>query len=512
MKSLIYMKSTFIKGLGLTILLFTIEVVYNSCKKSDLDLLPHGPTEASYFAQQSDFQKAVIGIYAKFNDFYWYDGFDGYGGVASGGNMVLLPGDDITTSDLNAFEIFGSLQPNNGILQRFYSSCYQVIARANVVLQKVADVAPGIYTTPGLADYNKGEALFLRGFANYYLWNYFGTAPLDTVRVTSTSQFYPSSTTGTQLLDQAIQDFTDASALLPTSWDVSDVGRATKNAANGMLGKALVFRGSWNKSKEDFSSALVAFNKISGVSLVPNFGDNFNANTENNNESLFEYQATQAQGLDNVWLSNDFDISVGNASVYWGFYSGQNQYGQGVFVGTAKLKSAFNATDPRLPITMDTTNGILKYITNDALDQVGVGSLNNPRLLRYADILLLEAEATVQSGGSTSAAIGFINQVRARARAMVPAGTEPADFSTTETSTTVIMQWIMDERLRELAGEGQRWFDLRRWNTEGIITLNNAFFSPTVPVNMNYQDKNIYFPIPSTEIDVNVNVQQNPGY
>jgi hypothetical protein len=161
---------------------------------------------------------------------------------------------------------------------------------------------------------------------------------------------------------------------------------------------------------------------------------------------------------------------------------------------------------------MDTTNGILKYITNDALDQVGVGSLNNPRLLRYADILLLEAEATLQSGGSTSAAIGFINQVRARARAMVPAGTEPADFSTTETSTTVIMQWIMDERLRELAGEGQRWFDLRRWNTEGIITLNNAFFSPTVPVNMNYQDKNIYFPIPSTEIDVNVNVQQNPGY
>jgi len=506
------MKSAFLKGLGLTILLFSIGVVYNSCNKADLDLSPHGPTEASYFTQQSDFQKAVVGIYAKLNDFYWYDGADGYGGVASGGNMVLLPGDDITTSDLNAYEIFGSIQPSNGILQRFYSTCYQLSARSNVVLQKIAGVAPGIYTTPNLADFNKGEALFLRGFAYYYLWNYFGTAPLDTVRVTSTGQFYPPSTTGTQLLDQSIQDFTDAAALLPTSWDASDVGRATKNAAYGMLGKSLVFRGSWKKSTEDFSAAMVAFGKISGVTLVPDFGDNFNAKTENNNESLFEYQATQAQGLDNVWLDNDFDISVGNASVYWGFYSGQSQYGQGIFVGTAKLKTAFNPADPRLPITMDSTNAIQKYITTDALDQVGVGSLNNPRLLRYADVLLLQAEATLQSGGSTSDAIGFINQVRTRARSMVPAGTEPADFSTTETSTAIIMQWIMDERLRELAGEGQRWFDVRRWSTEGIITLNNAFFSPTVPVNMNYQDKNIYFPIPSTEIDVNVNVKQNPGY
>jgi len=245
---------------------------------------------------------------------------------------------------------------------------------------------------------------------------------------------------------------------------------------------------------------------------VPDFADNFAFDTENNNESLFEYQATQAQGLDNVWLSNDFDISVGNASVYWGFYSGQQQYGQGVFTGTAKLKASFDAADPRLPVTMDATNAIQKYIARDALDQVGVGSLNNPRLLRYADVLLLEAEATLGSGGSTATAIGFINEVRTRARQMVSGGTVPADFSTSESSATVVMQWIMDERLRELAGEGQRWFDLRRWSTEGIISLDNAFFSPVVPANMNYQARNIFFPIPNSETDVNVNVQQNPGY
>ena len=92
-----------------------------------------------------------------------------------------------------------------------------------------------------------------------------------------------------------------------------------------------------------------------------------------------------------------------------------------------------------------------------------VNSLNNVRILRYADVLLLKAEAILQSGGSTSAAIDLINDVRTRARNMVAGGTEPANFSTAETNKNTIMQWIMDERLRELGAEGGRWFDVRRW-------------------------------------------------
>jgi hypothetical protein len=76
----------------------------------------------------------------------------------------------------------------------------------------------------------------------------------------------------------------------------------------------------------------------------------------------------------------------------------------------------------------------------------------------------------------------------------------------------MIMQWIMDERLRELAGEGQRWFDLRRWHMQGIISLNSAFFSSNLS-DVNFQlPKHLNFPIPTSETDVNPNVQQNPGY
>jgi hypothetical protein len=115
----------------------------------------------------------------------------------------------------------------------------------------------------------------------------------------------------------------------------------------------------------------------------------------------------------------------------------------------------------------------------------------------------------VQSNGSTAEAIDLINQVRTRARGT---GTEPANFNTAETNRTTIMQWIMDERLRELAGEGQRWFDLRRWHLQGIINLNSAFFSSNTTGTSFQAPKHLYFPIPTSETDVNPNVKQNEGY
>lgn len=140
----------------------------------------------------------------------------------------------------------------------------------------------------------------------------------------------------------------------------------------------------------------------------------------------------------------------------------------------------------------------------------GVTSVNNPRILRYADVLLLRAEAVLKSGGSKEEAIGYINDIRERARG---AGTIPADHPTSETSDATIMEWIMNERFLELAGEGQRWFDLRRWHIAGDITLDNAFFAPTNAAAMNFLPaRHLFFPIPSGETDKNPNITQNADY
>lgn len=491
--------------------LVTSGLIIYGCKKSNLDLLPHGPTEQSYFSKEDDFNKAVLGVYSKLSDFFWWN----VGPANSTITMFLLPGDDITTNQSGEeFEIFGPLQGSTGRTTYLYTRSYQLINRANTVLEKIAG-EKNVYKTPNLKNYHKGEALFLRGYAYYNLWNFYGTAPLDTVRVTSTSQFTPPNSSGTQLLDQAINDFAAAANLLPANWDAPNRGRVVANSANGMLGKSLVFRGSVNKAVADYTAALAALNKISGVVLLPNFNDNFAFDTENNTESLFEFQSTQAFGVDNVWLENDFDNAVGALSNYWGFYSnnGTGQQGRSRYFATTKLLNAFNAADPRRDSTLNPADRtVRKYVSRDKLANSGVGSLNNYRILRYADVLLLKAEAALQSGGSTSDAIGYINQVRTRARQLAPIGIEPANFSTSETDKTKIMKWIMDERFLELAGEGQRWFDLRRWQMQGIISLDNAFFSSNLSTVSFQLPKHLNFPIPNSEIDVNPNVKQNTGY
>jgi hypothetical protein len=123
--------------------------------------------------------------------------------------------------------------------------------------------------------------------------------------------------------------------------------------------------------------------------------------------------------------------------------------------------------------------------------------------------LLLKAEALNESGGSTAEAVQLINEIRTRARGN---GAVPADRSTAETDRNVIRQWIMDERLLELAGEGQRWFDLRRWALAGKLTLDNNFFGSDIPNAMGFEEKNLNFPIPNNETNANPNITQNPGY
>jgi starch-binding outer membrane protein, SusD/RagB family len=502
-----------IKIYCVAVLLFT-SVTYIACDKSILNIPPPNPSEASYFINENEFRAAVLGAYAVITDYYSCSNIAGGGGSAEL-ETFFLPGDDLTIKEEEGYEVFGNkIAPAEGKLQQIFGSSYLLINRANKVLEKIETVAAAVYTTPNLKNYNKGEALFLRGFAHYMLWNIFGTAPVNTLTPISTDQMSPPSSKGTELLDQAIKDFTEAASLLPTTWAASDVGRATANSANGMLGKCLVFRASVNKTPADYQAAIAAFDKINGVALTTDFEDNFDVSKENNKESLFEFQAgVNINGFTNAWLGNDA-ADVGVASSYWQcYYNGQSTYmGGGLYFATDKLKNSFDPNDPRLPLTLNVTNNnITRYILKDQAEGPG-NSRNNARILRFSDVLLLRAEALLQSGGSTSDAIGLVNQVRTRARNMVAGGTAPVDFSVAETNKTTVMQWIMDERLRELAGEGQRWFDLRRWAIGGTITLNNSFFSAFNSTKMAWDNHFLYFPIPTTETDKNPNIIQNPGY
>ena len=520
------------------ILMSVLGVTFNSCNDKIIDITDPDITENDYFKTEDQFFRAIIGTYAKITDLYWYNNNNAMHG------SWLLPGDDITVGaegghDQNyGFDQFVQITPSKDAISGIWTSLYQIINRATIVMIKCDEVDPAIFAAdPSMKDKIKGEALFLRSWCYYKLWNIWGTAPLITTRISDFGSVATANSNETQLLDQAITDLTASATLLPDSWDAANAGRVFKGSAYGLLGKCLVFRACWDKktdeakATQDYSDAIAAFDKITTRTLVPNFGDNFDATKENNQESLFEFQASSQAGFENIWLGNDFNQAIGSMNNYLGYYTQQWQWwGQCPYVPSSKLIAAFDTADVRaaetfVPVSDPNYYGYqwAKYVKHDIEGGFNT-SMNNPRILRYADILLLKAEAVLKSGGSKADAIGLVNQIRTRARG---AGTVPADFSTSETDEATIMQWIMDERFRELAGDDDhRWFDLKRWHYAGYIDLSSwdggdgtSGFSSSRPASeFKFHDfftatqGMLWYPLPTSEINSNNKIVQNPGY
>ncbi len=519
------MKKSLIYKFSLTIVITVFSL--NSCDVDRLDSPPLGLIEENYFTLESQYNEVLYAAYGKMTDWFWFHAQDfSY-------PMFILPGDDITETNgvFASFEIFNNLNSTNGLVRYFFNSTYELIQRANVVIEATEKGDRSLFRDPSFMDNQHGEGLFLRALANYYLYNMFGTAPLVTERLVLETMHQPKSQ-GTQLLDQAIIDLQDAIPFLPDSWNDNNRGRATKNSARGLLLKCLVFRGDYTGSAGDYAAAVEVYNQIT-ASLTTDYTDNFNALTENNAESLFEFQASQVPGGDdNVWLQNDGPWRGTEVmTAYWGFYTIEGNNARNNLRGdnwkvTQKMVNLYG-TDPRVDFFTEDNRNFSKYGKKelDALANTGVGSLNNVRLLRYADAKLLAAEAILLSGGNKADAIGLINDVRTRARnwaasAGVGDGSEPADRNVAETDNAVIMQWIEDERVCELLGEPWiRWFDLKRWDARGYKDLStwggdDEHFSTDLSAAFQFEyPKHLLLPLPQDEVDRNEQiVENNPGY
>lgn len=355
------------------------------------------------------------------------------------------------------------------------------------------------------------------------LWNTYGTAPLVTERIVDLDNAYPPNSSGTQLLDQAIMDLELASELLPENWDAENTGRVTRNSALGLVAKVLVFRGTVNGDNSDFTAAIQRVDAMSGMELMPNYGDNFNAALENNGESLFEFQANQQAGQNNAFLDNDGFAVVGDLGAYYGMFDNLPTWiGNAIYTATESLKNAFEEGDPRTEYIFDPTPelrlNVRKYIRDGAWSDPPGGangsSRNNPRILRYADVLLIKAEAIVRSGGSLSDAIAIINQIRERARRSTVDGVEseiPVNRPISSDRNQVL-DWVNLERRLELAlEEGHRYYDLRRRHMAGEIDLTSWDWS-SERQDAAWSPHHLYFPLPNGEVIDNSNLVQNPNY
>jgi hypothetical protein len=513
------------------LLCLVITGLFSSCA-DQLDIKPTSELETEFFDRQARVQAGIGACYAGLANMY--------GALLAGGGgvyqLLLLPGDDVTNKDSGNGdrEAFSGLNSANGDVIVAWTRLYQLIYRTNFMLEKLDDPSiQALFTREGLLNANKGEALFLRSWCFYRLWDLFRKAPIQDKRISTVQDAILPPSEGFEMLDQAIADLEQAATLLPdpSYWDEStEKGRVFNESAYGLLVKCYVLRARYNnKNADDYSKAITAFEKIKTRKLVP-FNDNFDYHFENNDESLFEFQAGHAPSQDNAWLDNNFGGAVGQMGAFY-HYSTEHwgNYMSGIYGPTKKLMAAFEAGDPRKEGTFskNRTNvyGDLNVPNTDPWDYFdgyqlqkyvkpgrcwfeevwGINSTNNTRLIRYGDIKLLAAEAYLQNGNSASA-LKQVNDIRERARISTDDGSVsavPANL------TSVTMQNIMDERFRELAAEeGIRWTDLRSWHAAGFINLATW---TAVDFGYNFEaanfefdvNKHLLFPIPQSEMDKN---------
>jgi hypothetical protein len=489
-------KYTYIIGLFLV-------STFGSCSKF-VDYNPQEDyqiTADNYFKTAEDYQKMAIGVYSPMQ---WLWSIPVIGDVASdnsvsGGENAT---DNIALQQIDDYQIVA----NNGNLTEIWKACYEGINRANYLEENKAKLD---FTGK---DALYGEVFFLRAYYYFELVKMFGGVPLFTnkrLSVSDSQKFQRA--TKAQVYAQIEADLTAAIASLPVT--NSQKGRVTKYAAQALLGKAYLYQDKFTEA------AAMLENVIGKFSLAANYESIFLEAGENGSESVFEVQYSNASPFYD-WSNPG--RGQGNLAVQiCGIrnLTGSSPYNSGwsTNLPTANLAAAFAAGDTRKAVTvldieayktanagMNITYTVAPYKNTGLYNQkylprvgqtsgqVELNYLNNYRAIRYADVLLMAAEANNRAAAPNDAkAQLYLNQVRARAF-----GDNLHNVSATGTSLRTA---IWDERRLELGMEGQRFFDLVR--TGQAASKITGWVA----------NKNEVFPIPQAEVDIS-GLTQNPGY
>ena len=415
------------------------------------------------------------------------------------------PSDQAST--IGSYDNFSNTSTEES-LSRWWSTLYQGIRRANVVIDKV----PGITMDPALQKQYIGEAKFLRALFYFDLVRAWGGVPLVT-------GLNPPLDLGRASQDEIYalikQDLLDAIGVLPEKSQerASDYGRATKGAANSLLARVYLFLGDF-PNVEKYCLEVIHSDEYA---LEPDFSDANSVKGEMGVESIFEIGALgNLEGIEN---GGDFYANAqavrGTPNRGWGFNR-----------PTLDLMKAFEPGDPRLDKTVIFLGEVLDGVkiigdvgTPDLTldnkgDTVEIECYNQKvwtpgvtvaasqgydrRLIRYADVLLMAAEALNEDGNPTEART-YLNQVRARARQ----GNNSILPDITENNKDALRELILHERRVELALEGFRFWDLVRTGKADSVLGPLGF----------KKGKNELLAIPQSEIDLSQGkIKQNPNW
>ncbi|GAB2572283.1 RagB/SusD family nutrient uptake outer membrane protein [Spirosoma areae] len=497
--------------------------LFFGCSTSSLDKVnPNQVITDNYFKNSAELVKGVNSVYAIWQSFnltgreWWFLQDLRSDDVASGGGQLEAPRNQI---------LIGAQNPGNSVALSVWNGLYRSIHRANVVIDKGAAVTDN----PTLAKRVIGEAKFLRALAYFDLVTNWGGVPLYTAFVTAVDGSKVKSSAD-EIYALLIADLQAIQADLPATFSGADLGRATKGAAQALLARIYMQKGDYANAKTQLQQIITA----GTYKLTDEYIDNFTEEAEFNSESVFEIgfskigdfnwdgdgndgganetmtrsQEYSAIGWRNLIPSNallaDYEHTAkGDAKVdprlTYNFYfigdaynSGKNTLGESQVQGNT---SVLNGVTQKISWRKYTA----MYKNNETFYTSGI----NMRLIRYAEVLLMMAEAENETGNSANA-IALLNQIRARKSVAMPA------YPTKNypvNSKDEVFRAIVHEKRVEQPGEQVRNRDLLRWRAQGKLK--------TEPITYFVKGKQELLPIPQQELDSNSKLSQkdqNPGY
>lgn len=446
-----------------------------SCGDSFFDLEPASSvTIDKVYKTASDYNVAVIGCYAKLqSQVNFYTECCEYRS-----DNLSLGAPTAGTQDRYDIDHFTE-KPSNGILSSYWANFNNNVYRCNLLLDQI----DGANFAENLKKQYKGEAMFIRALNYFNMYRIWGGVPATKHVVSAAEALKVARYSDEQMFDLIAGDLKEIvdNNYLPETYSSEDMGRATSGAAKALLGKVYLTFHKWTEAKDILSQLIGKYQLVSPIAQV------FDVDNKNNNEIIFAVhfnKEIEGEGH-SYWynLTNASDDTNQTSSLLNTFPTGDARKDLITYVQVEKNVRLMNKF-------YDTKSPTFKTVGNDQI------------LLRYADVLLMYAEALneIQYDASEgSLALKYLNAVRQRA------GISNLTAKQLPTQEK-FRKGILVERQREFPYEGQRWFDLVRMGFAKSVMAENG---------VEIKDYQLLFPIPQQEIekvgDKSI-LWQNPGY
>ena len=471
-----------------------------------LDIRPEGttPAEGIDYSKSENIFKPVSAAYASMRSgnvhaFPYICAFEITSDNADKGSS---PEDNPTALALDKF----TYDASNSIINDLWVGYYDVVSAANNAISQMPLFREAIQNaqTQVTIDQCEGEARVIRAYAYFNLARLFGTVPLVDTVMTADQLASLRQTSREDIYQFISSDLDYAISVLPVAYPSSYAGRITSYTARAIKAKAMMYAGNWNEVAK-LTDEIITSGRYG---LLTDFREVFSIDGENSKESLFEIQSSTLGGITGTAPYIEYAYVQGPRG-----NSPSNMQGWGFCTPSDDLIAFYQSRDEVVrPATTLLYRGtitpegdeIKASCTNPVYNgkcytpsiynnwsNNGYGYDYNVRVLRYAEVLLMYAEALLNGapvGESGLTADQAVNLVRNRAQLQPLSG--------------VTLQNVWDERRAELAMEEDRFFDLIRTGQAAEVLSSYGFTS----------GKNEIFPIPANQRQLNPNLVQNPGY